>query len=1177
MVEAQFAGPVRRTAAQPSDVLKSAEALFESKSVAEIREIEAATRRDIETKKQQLRQLVGDSYRDLIESADKIVAIAQNCNTILSNVVGIQDGFTALALSVSAANQAAPDKKDSLRKHEELQAIGSRVKYLVDTPEVIWGCLDSRQHLEAARRYLRAKEVHKLLRSQFGSDLLAKFPLLAHQWPLIAKFNKQITDNALSLLSSEQNLRMDLAADAIAAAACLQSSDSIAALQLLLDGRRAWMKAMLAAPCEDTSSLQLTGVIELLGSFAQVFQSCIAQVGELFLPSSKVVDGASLLQRVVQEDEVDSSELLFDGVPDLGASIREAEAWRATNIAAHDRLAALSSGQVEKACGQWMKEVAADCGPLCVALVGACGDASALCQAELALHNSITSWRHARMQLPGRSADEPRTKRSASMAAFASTGSLLDVSGGDSWEAVCEFVLGSVLDVWRQLFHQPFVERAKQIIQGCFEGVRLVSVPLHEYLTMAAAAPAEPVGQVACSQWPQVYSGYSGSLATPATAAPAPWHAAPRLSGVGVTAAAAAHGAVPRTLPRLPEEAIVRPTGFRQGVHHMRQHFDGALCAALQAALLMLDCPSGGPPAGPRPSVGSLSSSLPRRGSRPLHTGRGSAPLRATELEPFVVQQCSDTVMALAEDLQASLTPLLTPAEGMRGAPQVEQVLLLGRLCSAVAQESTWLPLALGPPDGWRAALAGGADASSRGAGTAGLPRTASGRPGALRGGAAQRCNAIVERFNRIASTAFQCWSQWAAGGLVSQLRGALMLDELLSSSATPLSWRETVVAVDGAGSTDLDGGLGAAGPLEMRFSLPACPSAAFVALLNGACREVKRAGDHTIGADALQIFEWELQVACVQCLMEVLTPPGGQLSARVSEKGVLQLLLDLRFTRDVLAGGRPHTRSATAMQPGSGTAAQAGSPMAGGGGGGGRLLHAADTETAALACMATQRQALAALEGELQGRLDPIDWATYESHLWVNAQRYLARVSMLYGTLAQLSRTSQELPQRAAGAGASADSNPLNLLPAAPRFQYLPVNTPSLGASTSGKAKLLLGAAALASAQRAASGELHNTYSFADLGSSARNAAAAAAGAGSGGSAAGGDQRGGEGAALAPSTFGALQAKLQAGSLGTLGSMFSDKAAEMTAMAQQRFEDFLPTSSIGSSLLSFTKSASKR
>ncbi len=160
---AYAAGGARGKAAL-SEAKRNAEALFESRTVAEIREvrsssvhvagipahwsvggsaiapllraplsqIEARTRKDIEAKKQQLRQLVGDSYRsvtccgvtrragsravhkafdlhlqraaqvgtpavaiasarrDLIDSADKIVNMAGNCGAILQNIKDIQ-------------------------------------------------------------------------------------------------------------------------------------------------------------------------------------------------------------------------------------------------------------------------------------------------------------------------------------------------------------------------------------------------------------------------------------------------------------------------------------------------------------------------------------------------------------------------------------------------------------------------------------------------------------------------------------------------------------------------------------------------------------------------------------------------------------------------------------------------------------------------------------------------------------------------------------------------------------------------------------------------------------------------------------------------------------------------------------------------------------------------------
>ena len=109
-------------------------------------------------------------------------------------------------------------------------AVGSRVKYLVDTSELLWGCLDTQDYLAAAHRYmcpslplialvtrecallvractllgyntaygivstpltsvtvcrfLRASEVHRLLVST-ASASMTRFPLLRHQWPSI--------------------------------------------------------------------------------------------------------------------------------------------------------------------------------------------------------------------------------------------------------------------------------------------------------------------------------------------------------------------------------------------------------------------------------------------------------------------------------------------------------------------------------------------------------------------------------------------------------------------------------------------------------------------------------------------------------------------------------------------------------------------------------------------------------------------------------------------------------------------------------------------------------------------------------------------------------------------------------------------------------------------------------
>jgi hypothetical protein len=58
----------------------------------------------------------------------------------------------------------------------------------MDTPEVIWGCLDAGSHLEAARRLLRVQEVHQQLQDSFAHIVAAKFPVLSHQWQTVLKF-----------------------------------------------------------------------------------------------------------------------------------------------------------------------------------------------------------------------------------------------------------------------------------------------------------------------------------------------------------------------------------------------------------------------------------------------------------------------------------------------------------------------------------------------------------------------------------------------------------------------------------------------------------------------------------------------------------------------------------------------------------------------------------------------------------------------------------------------------------------------------------------------------------------------------------------------------------------------------------------------------------------------------
>ncbi|KAL5704309.1 hypothetical protein ACHQM5_022755 [Ranunculus cassubicifolius] len=140
-----------------------------------------------------------------------------------------------------------------------------------------------------------------------------------------------------------------------------------------------------------------------------------------------------------------------------------------------------------------------------------------------------------------------------------------------------------------------------------------------------------------------------------------------------------------------------------------------------------------------------------------------------------------------------------------------------------------------------------------------------------------------------------------------------------------------------------------------------------------------------------------------------------------VTERGVLQILLDLRFTLDVLSGGDLNMKEESPKISNSklGFKQYQGQSNLGAG----------------------NREVVMGLINSLKQRLDPIDWATYEPFLWENGKQAYLRHSVLFGFFVQLNRmhinTAQKLPS-------NAEINSMRCS-TVPHFKYLPVSAPVL------------------------------------------------------------------------------------------------------------------------------------
>lgn len=104
--------------------------LFESLSVAELRLLEIKTAADIERKKQDLRIMVGERYRDVIDAANSITLMADLAAQVVDIISEIEAAHQDSIVGLE--NTIADDSND------KMYPIAAQIKLLVDTPEQVF-------------------------------------------------------------------------------------------------------------------------------------------------------------------------------------------------------------------------------------------------------------------------------------------------------------------------------------------------------------------------------------------------------------------------------------------------------------------------------------------------------------------------------------------------------------------------------------------------------------------------------------------------------------------------------------------------------------------------------------------------------------------------------------------------------------------------------------------------------------------------------------------------------------------------------------------------------------------------------------------------------------------------------------------------------------------------------
>ncbi|KAI6115269.1 hypothetical protein EV401DRAFT_1865363 [Pisolithus croceorrhizus] len=188
--------------------------LFTKYTIAEVREKQIQLSADAEAKQEELRVMVGERYRELLQSSTVIISLASSAKRVHEALDEIRDAIQSQQSPPVRNRISNITKEDSHLR--TLQALCAHIKLLLDAPEQLWRLIEREKYFQAAWLFLLARVVHRaLIRDDAqdeeswlnqGVDVLEQFPLIQRQWESVSHFRTQIIHRAtLSLRATEKS------------------------------------------------------------------------------------------------------------------------------------------------------------------------------------------------------------------------------------------------------------------------------------------------------------------------------------------------------------------------------------------------------------------------------------------------------------------------------------------------------------------------------------------------------------------------------------------------------------------------------------------------------------------------------------------------------------------------------------------------------------------------------------------------------------------------------------------------------------------------------------------------------------------------------------------------------------------------------------------------------------
>ncbi|XP_011499095.1 PREDICTED: conserved oligomeric Golgi complex subunit 1 [Ceratosolen solmsi marchali] len=249
--------------------------LFEQYTIKDIELIQKQIQNESERKKIELRTLVGERYRDLIQAADSIAEMKQTSESIVERIISIEKTCHDLQQKYLMGFKM---EIEQINVEKEPSCISDSVvmliKILMDIPEQIWSSIDTRNFLLASQLFLLAQHINYSLTFEVGdSNLSNKYPIVSKQWGIINQFKSLIMNFCEETLQSIE-LSEEVAANCLAALVLLDGLNSSDLLSRLISFRSQAIKSIALSETDLTVKNNIKLCLNILIKTIPLISNC---------------------------------------------------------------------------------------------------------------------------------------------------------------------------------------------------------------------------------------------------------------------------------------------------------------------------------------------------------------------------------------------------------------------------------------------------------------------------------------------------------------------------------------------------------------------------------------------------------------------------------------------------------------------------------------------------------------------------------------------------------------------------------------------------------------------------------------------------------------------------------------------------------------------------------------